>query len=190
MVVNRTDSRPDHSISLLSVGAVDDGVMKMLRSRLSETFRCDVRIHDGTNIPPETYNPQRKQYWSSRILDVLHKLAIPSEREKYLAITGVDLYVPQLNFVFGEAELEGHLAIISLARLSQIFYGLPEDRALFSERAVKEAVHELGHTFGLRHCPEPECVMHFSNSLHDTDRKKAVFCSRCQQLLEKEMGLE
>ncbi len=93
MIVNKTDAKPDHSISLLPVGAVDEGVMEVLKSRLSETFRCDVRIRGNTNIPPETYNPQRKQYWSSRILDVLHKLVVPSEREKYLAITGVDLYV-------------------------------------------------------------------------------------------------
>lgn len=86
--------------------------------------------------------------------------------------------------VFGEAELGGYFAIISLARLRQSFYGLPEDKHLFLERTIKEAVHELGHTYGLSHCPDPECVMHFSNSLMDTDRKKPSFCSRCQIKLE------
>ncbi|MFQ6038426.1 MAG: hypothetical protein ACE5LV_07400 [Candidatus Aminicenantales bacterium] len=95
------------------------------------------------------------------------------------------MYVPQLNFVFGEAELEGHFDVISLIRLRQSFYGLPENRGLFLERAVKEAVHELGHTFGLRHCPDPRCVMHFSNSLLDTDRKEASFCTRCRKLLKE-----
>jgi len=190
MAENKTDARPDHSISLLPVDEIDDEVLEMLRNRLTETFGCDVKIRDGLNIPPDAYSPQRKQYLSSLILDELHKHILPSKEGKFLAITGVDLYVPQLNFVFGEAEIRGQFAIISLARLHQSFYGLPEDRGLFQERAVKEAVHELGHTFGLRHCPDPECVMHFSNSLLDTDRKKAIFCSRCQKLLEEETGFE
>lgn len=190
MAVKKTVARPDHSILLLPVGEVDNEVMELLRNRLTETFRCDVHIQDNLIIPPDAYNPQRRQYRSSRILDNLHKIFVPSRQEKYLAVTDVDLFVPQLNFVFGEAELGGHFAIISLTRLRQSFYQLQEDRALFLERTVKEAVHELGHTFGLRHCPEKECVMHFSNSLIDTDRKKADFCSRCRQLLEIAIGLE
>ncbi|MFQ6039016.1 MAG: archemetzincin, partial [Candidatus Aminicenantales bacterium] len=73
-------------------------------------------------------------------------------------------------------------------RLRQEFYRLPEDRTLFLARCVKEAVHELGHAFGLRHCPNPRCVMHFSNSLLDTDKKTASFCQRCSRIL-KRLGL-
>jgi archaemetzincin len=97
--------------------------------------------------------------------------------EKVLGIVDLDLYVPELNFVFGEASQRA--AVISLARLRQEFYNLPQDQSLFHKRALTEAVHELGHTYGLGHCGNPLCVMFFSNSLIDTDRKGSKFCPKC-----------
>jgi archaemetzincin len=90
-----------------------------------------------------------------------------------------DLYVPGLNFVFGEASQK--VAVISFTRLRQEFYHLPEDRGLFHRRALTEAVHELGHTYGLQHCKNPHCVMFFSNTLMDTDRKGPEFCTECKR---------
>ncbi len=99
----------------------------------------------------------------------------------------MDLYTRGLNFVFGQARLGGREAVISLARLHQSFYGLPEDEELLLERSLKEAVHELGHTWGLAHCPDHLCVMHFSNSLRDTDVKTARFCSKCFSILKSRL---
>lgn len=107
----------------------------------------------------------------------------PKREEKALLIADVDLYTEGLNFVFGEAEIEGSLAIISLVRLRESFYGRLEKREIFESRVKKEAVHELGHVFGLKHCTFPQCVMFFSNSLADTDRKGWEFCPRCRALL-------
>jgi len=104
--------------------------------------------------------------------------------EKILGIVDHDLYVPELNFVFGEASRIA--AVISLTRLRQGFYHLPENRSLFHQRILTEAVHELGHTYGLRHCENPRCVMFFSNSLMDTDRKGPAFCARCKSKLYNE----
>ena len=125
----------------------------------------------------QAYDLERKQYFSSKLLASLKK----SERdEKVVGITDVDLYVPRLNFVFGEADTVAGTAIISLCRLRPEYYGLAPDESLFLERAAKEIVHELGHTFGLGHCPNNKCVMHFSNSLADTDLKEAHFCNMCR----------
>ena len=99
-------------------------------------------------------------------------LCLPAE--KWLGVVDVDLYTPGLNFVFGQAQMGGPAAVIALPRLRQGFYGLPDDEALFHQRAVKEAVHELGH------CRNPRCVMSFSNSLHDVDRKERDFCPSCR----------
>ncbi|MBI5187681.1 MAG: archaemetzincin family Zn-dependent metalloprotease [Nitrospirae bacterium] len=105
--------------------------------------------------------------------------------EKVLGIVDHDLYVPQLNFVFGEAGRK--MAVISLTRLRQEFYGLSEDRGLFHKRTLTEAVHELGHTYGLGHCRNPRCVMFFSNSLMDTDRKGPEFCLGCGGRLSRRL---
>jgi archaemetzincin len=99
----------------------------------------------------------------------------------------VDLYVSQLNFVFGEAAVDGRISIISLYRLRPEYYGTPQNGELLTERAVKEAIHELGHTFGLHHCPDPRCVMCFSNSIADTDRKSAGFRGECAEQLRSKL---
>ena len=85
--------------------------------------------------------------------------------------------------MFGEADFQKNVAVISTVRLNQEFYGLPENKQLFLERVTKEAVHELGHTHGLPHCPDPKCVMCFSNSLQDTDFKSCSLCGNCKKKL-------
>jgi archaemetzincin len=98
---------------------------------------------------------------------------------KRLAILDVDIFSAGLNFVFGQADLSGATSVISLVRLENEFYGLAADERLLVERAVKEAVHEIGHTLGVVHCKSRECVMYFSNSLVDTDRKGSAYCAQC-----------
>jgi archaemetzincin len=105
------------------------------------------------------------------------------ENGRALAVTNEDLYVPDLNFVFGQADTLTGVAIISLARLRPEFYGQAADEPTFHHRAITEAVHEIGHTLGLNHCPDVKCVMHFSNSLVDTDIKGYRFCIRCREVL-------
>lgn len=98
---------------------------------------------------------------------------MPIDAEKLLGVVDVDLFVLGLNFVFGLAA--GNTAVISLARLRPEYYGEKKNEYLLRERALKEAIHELGHTFGLHHCPDIRCIMHFSNRLEDTDIKGTDF---------------
>ncbi|MHB0912108.1 MAG: archaemetzincin family Zn-dependent metalloprotease [Armatimonadota bacterium] len=170
------------AIYILPMGNVDTRVLGKVRGAVTETFGLPVRLLPEHPVPRSAYHPGRGQYYSTAILHTLLAL-VPEDALRLLAVTGADLFVPQLNYVFGEATVDGQVSIISLARLHPEFYGEPGNERLLVERAVKEAVHELGHTFGLRHCPNPECVMYFSNDIRDTDRKSARFCPASARLL-------
>jgi archaemetzincin len=169
-------TRNQVKIILKRLGDVAGETMEELRNKVEGVFRCPVEIGAGLDDLAQAYTREREQYLSSKLLVALGK----AERDgRVVGITDVDLYVPRLNFVFGEADTTSGTAVVSLHRLKPEYYGSSPDEALFLERATKEIVHELGHTFGLRHCSNPRCVMHFSNSLADTDVKEAHFCSEC-----------
>jgi len=156
------------------MGTVDNMVMVEVSQTIATIFGCAVEVGKTIEIPTDAYQKSRNQYQASILLSSLKKQGF-NEPKKVLGITTVDLYAPGLNFIFGQAEPDSNIAIISLFRL--------DDQDKFLERACKEAVHELGHTFSLMHCSDINCVMHFSNSLHDTDIKKINFCSHCQPKL-------
>lgn len=172
------------NILLIPIGAVDSGILDSTAGALREVFGCEAMSGKSQPVPPETYDARRRQYASHRILKILEPLK-PDRHTILLGVIDLDLYVPQLNFVFGEADPAAGVAIIALPRLRQEFYGLKPDRVIFLLRAAKEAIHELGHLQGLDHCPDPGCVMHFSNSLRDTDVKEARFCAACRESLMK-----
>ena len=105
--------------------------------------------------------------------------AAPPDTARILGVTEVDLAIPRLSFLFGQAQLEGSVAVISLCRLRQEFYGLPPDDELLRERTIKETLHELGHTFGLTHCRESKCVMSLATHIGLVDQKAERYCARC-----------
>jgi archaemetzincin len=181
-------SRPDifredkMTIEILPLGEVEEHVLEYLMENLPPVFGARLRRAEARAIPEKAFNSSRGQYHATVILQSLSR---PEELpgHKTLAVIDRDLYVPELNFVFGQADVLHSISIISLTRLHQSYYGLPEDVSLFLKRTLKEGVHELGHLLNLRHCPNPDCVMHFSNSLGDTDRKDYRFCGVCQKRL-------
>jgi archaemetzincin len=169
-------------IQIVPVGSVDRDILDFLSVTLGEIIgaRCVVNKH--TIDPGDAFNAQRRQYNSTRVLQKLLE-SDTSASCKLLGVADVDLFIPVLTFVFGEAQLGNRGALMSVHRLRQQFYGLPGDERVFYERCEKEAVHELGHAFGLVHCKHFECVMHYSNSIEEVDLKSNEFCRGCGGLL-------
>ncbi len=170
-------------IVIIPVGTIDSEVLREISDSLQKAFHCRVKLHHEMSIPHAAFDIKRKQYHSTVILKKI-KSSKPEISLRALGVIDVDLFVPELNFVFGEADIyTGVAAIISLTRLRQEFYGLNTDKKLFHLRAVKEAIHEIGHTYGLGHCQNPQCIMYFSNSIRDTDKKGPGFCDICRKKL-------
>jgi archaemetzincin len=156
--------------------------LEPLAAALAKTFHAPCRIQPQTFDVSFALDPKRQQYWSTAILQRLaNNTADPGER--VLGVAEFDLYVPILTFVFGEAQLDGRCALVSTARLGEEFYGLPPREELARERLIKEAVHELGHTFGLRHCADWRCVMASSHAVERMDVKEAQFCKACRKAI-------
>jgi archaemetzincin len=126
------------------------------------------------------FDKQRNQWDSFKLLEWLLKKFKPNNKTKILALFDVDAYSSAFEFVFGEAYYQGRIAAVYLPRLRQEFYGLKPNYSLFYKRLVKESVHELGHVFGIIHCKNSQCVMHFSISLHYVDTKESSFCEACR----------
>jgi archaemetzincin len=169
-------------VFLVSVGAVGSRTVAALGSAIEEFLPCRATFAGARLIPEFAFDFQRRQYWSTPILERLEAMR-PAAADRVLGVAEVDLFIPILTFVFGEALLNRPPALISLHRLRPSFYGLPDDPGLTLERARREAVHELGHTFGLVHCPDYACVMHASRVADEIDLKGPGFCRACAAAL-------
>lgn len=179
-----------NALYLVAIGSVPEQAMDWIESAASEWYPLPIRPLPALSIPEGAYDPKRQQYQSVEIMKAVAQAA-PRDAHRVLGVTNVDLAIPMLSFLFGQAQLDGRVAVVSLCRLHQEFYGLPADNRVLRERAVKEVLHELGHTFGLVHCREPKCVMSLATHIGLVDSKEQKYCERCgMQLVERFSSLE
>jgi archaemetzincin len=171
------------ALYVTALGRVDEEALGAIEICLWQAFGFEIQRMSPRGEPEFAYDVQRKQYSSVLVLrELLGR--IPTEAFRVLAVTEKDLFIPMLSFVFGQAQVNGSAAVVSLARLRQEFYGLPPNRTLFLARSMKEAVHEMGHTFGLTHCMDSACPMSLSNAIAQVDRKGTELCRNCSIILE------
>jgi len=176
-------------IDILPMGDIEPDISNFLSRHLVELFPYEIRNLKPIAKPIYAFNFIRNQYFSSKVLNELVKHTSP-DTMKILGVVDVDLYIPIFSHVFGEAHLRGKAAVISLYRLRPEFYGLELNRELLFNRVIKGAIHELGHTFGLTHCLNVNCVMYFSHSIWHTDVKKSSFCEECQRVISPHFILQ
>ena len=173
----------DKKIILLSCGSFDRGFLKKISGEVEAIFNYQTLTEERHLDLSPYYNPTRRQYDGDRLLHQIPAFT-NSEYYKLIGLFRVDLYIPILTYIFGQAILGRDCAVASVYRLRNELYGLKQDEELLLSRTVKEVIHELGHTFGLIHCHSTTCVMRSSTYVEDIDLKEAKFCRQCRSQLE------
>lgn len=170
-------------IILSPIGDIDSAVLESLGRNLGRRFGLATETVVLLNNLDFALDTSRNQYHSTPILSELAGRA-PARAVKVLGITRVDLFIPILTHVYGEAQLGGRACIVSTYRL---YPDAIAPTITSNERLIKESVHELGHTFKLRHCPDRTCIMHYCRRIEDVDHKSNRFCRHCRVLIDDEL---
>jgi archaemetzincin len=176
------------NITLISFGYFGKDILEMTAEAVENEFHASVSLRDGHIDLSEFYDPARRQYNGNTLLKMVDALPFPDSLKK-IGLFNVDLFIPILTFIFGQAFLNGHTAIASLYRFNNERYGMTGDNEFLRDRFKKEVIHELGHTFGLIHCHHPTCVMRSSTYVEDIDQKNQSFCMTCREELAKWQNL-
>jgi archaemetzincin len=166
-------------ITLISFGFFEKDFLEKIAEAVKQEFPYPVRIREAHLDLSEFYDPGRRQYDGNKLLKVLDSIILPLS-DKTNGLFSVDLFIPILTYIFGQAILAGHAGIASLYRLNNEHYGMKMDSTLLLDRFKKEVIHELGHTFGLIHCHIPTCVMRSSTYVEDIDQKNQGLCIKCR----------
>jgi archaemetzincin len=172
---------PEHNILVSPIGDLDSSLIDKIMKGVSDCFGYPA-IKDSLIEDMEfAFDSVREQYNSTLLLEKLCPLT-HANTIKVLAVCDRDLFIPILTHVYGEAQLNGKASVISIYRLKD---NLPliNGQSVFFQRVIKEAVHELGHTFNIRHCPNKSCAMHYCHSIGDVDNKSNQLCRYCDIML-------
>lgn len=175
-------------IILVSCGLFEKKLTGRILKDVSHEFHYPVELRECSLDISHFYNPGRRQYDANSLLKMISQRA-PSDALKVIGMVRVDLYIPILTYIFGQAKLNGTTGVASLYRLRNEHYGLAPDYELLIDRFSKVIIHELGHTFGLIHCSNPVCVMRSSTYVEDLDQKEKQFCYRCRAELNRIEGM-
>jgi archaemetzincin len=170
-------------INIAPVKFSNNSFLKKIIKELNSRFQSDISLLALDLDVEETYSEDRGQFFSTQIIALSASLT-ENVYGKVIMITEVDLFVPVLTFVFGEAQLNGKHSLVSVCRLHEEFYsGISNDELLF-QRTMKEILHELGHCFGLLHCIDWDCVMHSSQGIEEVDIKGNFYCKTCARSID------
>ncbi len=170
------------SIVIISFGYFEHKFPCNMCAEVEQEFRVPTFPREGHLDLSEFFDPARKQYDANKLLKEIDA-RFATDNQKILALCNVDLFIPILTFIFGQAFLNGRSGIASAYRLRNEHYGLKPDDKILTDRLRKEVIHELGHTFGLYHCTNPVCVMRSSTYVEDIDQKEWKFCAKCRKEL-------
>ncbi len=167
------------NIVLISFGYFGKVIPEKIAGDVEHEFSIPVVTKEGHMDLIEFYDPTRRQYDANKLLYKIDNL-FASDKAKTMGVLNVDLFIPILTYIFGQAFLKGRTGIASAYRLSNEKYGIATDDNILYDRLRKEVIHELGHTFGLIHCHDPLCVMRSGTYVEDIDQKSHHLCNKCR----------
>lgn len=168
------------SLRIVPINAIDSAFLQRLGLCLEERFLYRVSVERALVVPRSAVNSARQQMFVSTLTTKVLR-QYPDDSGLLLAITDFDLYKTSHRFIFGDADEQRRVAVVSLHRLRSDFYGEDADDNVLFQRTLKECVHELGHAVGLKHCYNARCAMYYSNSIFETDNKMSHFCEVCEK---------
>lgn len=169
---------------LISFGQFELELLTVIAEAVKKRFGCEVKTAVSFCELAKYYDPARRQYDANLLLaHILEEFG--SDDVKAIGLFRVDLFIPVLTYIIGQAVYKGNAGVVSIYRLKNELYGLKRDDRLLFERFVKEIIHELGHTFGLTHCFSPSCVMRSGVYVEDVDQRDSYFCSQCSAKLRE-----
>lgn len=171
-----------HDITIVSFAYFEESFLKKIAQVVRSETRHQVKIREGHLDLSDFYDASRRQYNADRLLKAVDSV-YGGDSFRTIGLFNVDLFIPILTYIFGQAYLNGRTSIASAYRLSNEGYGLPHDEGIMFDRLSKEVVHELGHTLGLIHCHNPTCVMRSGTYVEDIDQKDTGFCINCVKSL-------
>jgi archaemetzincin len=172
-------------IALITFGFFGKEFLDAISISVSNEFQCSVIIKESRIDFGDFYDSGRRQYNANKFLMAVDTMIVP-DSTKVIGLCSIDLFIPIMTFIIGQAQLGGKTGIASMYRLGNEQYGLKPNDALLLERFIKEIIHEIGHTFGLIHCFVPNCVMRSGSYVDDIDQKDRQLCSNCRT----KIGLE
>jgi archaemetzincin len=170
------------NIVLIPFGRFEKDLVERVTPDIEREFSRTVGTRDGYLDLSGFYDPARRQYNGTLLLTKIDA-SFATVFDKTVGLFNVDLFIPILTYIFGQAYLNGRAGIVSSFRLSNDRYGIRSDEKVLADRLRKEIIHELGHMFGLVHCHDPVCVMRSGNYVEDIDQKSHKLCTRCRDQL-------
>lgn len=172
----------ENTVTLASLGPFDRKTLEAIAEAITDELGMQVRIVEKRIDLSDYFDINRRQYDGNKLMKLVES-EFADTSGKIVALFNVDLFIPILTFIFGQAYLGGRIAIASKFRLRNEHYGMKPNELLLLDRFTKEVIHELGHAMGLIHCPNPECVMRSSTYVEDIDQKSQSFCKVCRKNL-------